>query len=266
MTDGAGNASQGTATLNVGAPNAVSISSQVTYNGSAFAITGMASSAAGVRGVEISAVVNGVATDLGAATVNANGTFVFSDLIGASTQGFITATETDAAGGTASAQANYSLQGGLDTPNSGRAPFVAEQDVYTADGSATTSVSLFRGDGSTTNDASRRTTIMAAGQTFTSDQFDDFKNGGTPETTFVFNPNHGLDTISLFRPDNVDHDTLSFKGSDFGNSIANVLRDTHQTAGGSSIITDPTTGDTVKLVGITKAELRANQGDFAFHA
>ena len=225
------------------------------------------SSASGVSSVEITAAVNGTEQTLGAATVNADGTFMFSDLIGANTQGFITATETDGAGGTAAAQADYSLQGGLDTPDPGRAPFVAEQDVYNADGSATTSVSDFRGDGSATNDASRRTTVMAPGQTFTSDQFDDFKDGGQPDTTFVFQPNHGLDTISLFRPDNVDHDTLSFSGADFGNSIAAVLRDTHQTAGGSSVIVDPVTQDAVKLVGVTKQPLTAYaQQDIAFHA
>ena len=108
---------------------------------------------------------------------------------------------------------------------------------------------------------------MAPGQTFVSDQFDDYKNGGQPQTTFVFNPGHGLDTVSLFRPDNTDHDTLSFKGSDFDNSVAQVLGNTYQTRGGTSVIFDPASGDLVKLVGVTKKELATYaQQDITFHA
>ena len=46
--------------------------------------------------------------------------------------------------------------------------------------------------------------------------------------------------------------------------IADVLRDTHGT-GGSAVITDPTSGDTVKLVGVAEAELKAHKSDFTFH-
>ena len=87
---------------------------------------------------------------------------------------------------------------------------------------------------------------------------------GTPGHTFVFDPGHTVDVVQQFRVAGVDHDTLSIPGVDFDNSIADVLRDTHN-VGGSAVITDPTSGDTVWLAGITKAELKANQGDFAFH-
>ena len=87
---------------------------------------------------------------------------------------------------------------------------------------------------------------------------------GTPGHTFVFDPGDTVDVVQQFRVAGVDHDTLSIPGVDFDNSIADVLRDTHN-VGGSAVITDPTSGDTVRLAGITKAELKANQGDFAFH-
>lgn len=39
-----------------------------------------------------------------------------------------------------------------------------------------------------------------------------------PLTTFVFNPGYRKNTIDLFRIDGSDHDTLSFKGSNFGDT------------------------------------------------
>ena len=70
----------------------------------------------------------------------------------------------------------------------------------------------------------------------------------------------GLDALAI-----TDHDTLSFKGSDFSNDIAAVLHNAHDTKGGV-VILDPTSNDTVKLAGVSKHQLAVNQGDFAFHA
>ena len=107
--------------------------------------------------------------------------------------------------------------------------------------------------------------VNAGGLTLNSDKFDTYRNDGKPNTSFVFNPGHGLDVVNQFRGDGADHDTVSLLGTDFGNSIATVLRNSANTAQGV-VITDPTAGDTVKLTGITKAQLVHNQGDFAFHA
>ena len=71
--------------------------------------------------------------------------------------------------------------------------------------------------------------------------------------------------VGQFRVNGADHDTVSLLGSDFGGSIAQVLHDT-ENVGDSAVITAPTSGDTIELAGITKAELKANQGDFAFYA
>ena len=67
-----------------------------------FVLTGTASSPSGVGSVEFTAEVDGVETDLGAAKLNANGTFTFKDDVGPHVQEFITGTVTDMAGGTAS--------------------------------------------------------------------------------------------------------------------------------------------------------------------
>lgn len=243
-------------------PDAVSISPLVSYGNGTFTLTGTASPAAGVRSVEISAQVDGVATDLGAATVDANGNFSFKDAIGAHTQDFITATETNETGGTAAAQASYSLTGVLQV-----SAYAARQDRYMADGSAVTARDLFKADGS------ERANVLARGQTFASSFFDRFENGGAPETTFVFSPGFGRDVVDLFRVGGADHDTLSFKGSDYGNDIATVLASAKNTSAGL-LITDPVasspgggpgTHDTLLLKGITKQQLAANQGDIGFH-
>ena len=236
-------------------PDAVSIDQAVTFGKGTFTLAGSASSAAGVAGVEISAVLNdGSVQDLGAATVNGDGSWTFADKIGANQQSFITATETDGAGvRTSSADPGFSLTGGLRQDG-----FVARQTTYTDGGNTETSVSLFRAGGS------RLADVLKPGQTFTSDFFDTFENHGAPNNTFVFDPGHGLDVVQQFRLDGADHDSLSFAGSDFGNSIAEVLQNSHNAKGGV-VILDPTSGDTVKLTGITKQQLSANRGDFAFH-
>ena len=234
----------------------VAIGDQVSYGGGAFTLAGTASSAAGVTNVEISAVLDdGSRQDLGAATLNGDGSFTFSDRIGRHQQSFIEATLTDGAGAqTQSTDASFSLSGGLR-----HGAFHARQTSYTAAGDALTSTSLFRADGSRTVD------VQAYGQTLTSGTFDTWKNHGAPDNTFVFNPGHGLDVVHQFRVGGDQHDTLSFSGTDFGNDLAQILRNTHNVQGGVTIV-DPTTQDAVKLIGITKQQLAANRADFAFHA
>ena len=84
----------------------------------------------------------------------------------------------------------------------------------------------------------------------------------------------GAGLVSLFRVDGTDHDSLSFKGSDYGNSIATMLKAARDTKAGL-LITDltasspgggPHTHDTLLLKGVTKGQLAANQGDITFQA
>ena len=114
-------------------------------------------------------------------------------------------------------------------------------------------------------DGSSVVNVEASGQTLQSNVVDTFLNHGAPDTTFVFEPNRGLDVVRQFRVDGTDHDTIGLASADFAGSIAEVLRNTRNAAGGGLIV-DPTTGDTVKLVGISEAQLVHDRGDFAVHA
>lgn len=136
--------------------------------------------------------------------------------------------------------------------------YSAEQDIYSADGNAILSSTYFREDGS------RAVAVLSGGQSFDSNYSDRFLNHGMPGSTFIFNPGFGLDVVRQFRVNGEDHDLLSLSGSDFHNSIAEVLRNTSN-VGGAAVITDPTTGDAIRLGGVSKAQLIHNQADFTFH-
>ena len=242
----------------------------------AFTITGRASSTAGVNQVEISALVNGQNQDLGAATLNPDGTFSFTDQVGATSQSFITATQYDGAGGVASAGATFDLTAGIRGE-----PYAAEQDSYEPSTNALTGQTFFRRDGSvqgTTSYASDGTQLIsttnrpngshfvlvsAPEQTVQSDFFDTFDANGQGSTSFVFDPGYGHDVVRGFGVGNDGHDTLDLPSSDF-TGIADVLRHTQQTAGGV-VIHDPTSGDTIRLAGVSKIELIHNKQDFSFH-
>ena len=170
------------------APDTISIDPNAAFVGhGTFVLTGEVSSPAGVKSVEISARVggvDGVETDLGSATVNANGTFTFEDKVGAHVQGFITATETDDAGGTASDSPLTSLRAGIRGQS-----YQAMQDFYTAGGNREAAAAFEQNDG-------HRTVVTESnGQTLTSQFHDTFANQAAADTTFVFDPGYGHDTI-----------------------------------------------------------------------
>ncbi|WP_165359594.1 beta strand repeat-containing protein [Lichenibacterium minor] len=237
------------------APDAVSIAPQVGFKRGVFTLSGAASSSVGVSSVEITATLgDGTVKDLGAAAVNADGSFTFADRIGRRTQGFITATLTDGAGGTATGTAGFSLSG-----FPARDGFTAEQDTYNVDGSAPLSTSQFMPDGE------RTTGVTAPGQTLSADYTDAFDANYQGGNTFLYHAGHGANVVDEFRLRGAQHDTLSFAGSDFGNDVANVLAQAHYAQGGV-VITDAVTQDTVQLIGVTKKQLAANAGDIAFHA
>lgn len=94
---------------------------------------------------------------------------------------------------------------------------------------------------------------------------DVFRNYNQASTTFVFNPGFGHDIIAGFVPSSDQHGTLDLPSEDFA-GVADVLRHTQSTSGGA-VIHDTNSGDTIKLVGISKADLIQNrQSDLAFHA
>ena len=106
--------------------------------------------------------------------------------------------------------------------------------------------------------------VQSIGQSLESNYFDTFQNHSHPDNTFVFDPGFGLDVVNQFRVNGVDHDTISLAGADFNNDIATVLHNTRNASGGV-LISDPNSGDTVKLAGINKSQIVNNQSDFSFH-
>lgn len=112
-------------------------------------------------------------------------------------------------------------------------------------------------DGSSTVD------VAGSGQTLISNYRDTFLDHGLPDNTFVFDPGFERDIIRQFRIGGEDHDSLSLPAADFSD-VADVLRGTRTVSGGA-VITDPVSGDMVRLVGVTKAQLAQNRADIAFH-
>lgn len=116
----------------------------------------------------------------------------------------------------------------------------------------------------TNRNGSRTVDITSPGHTIASGYRDTFQVHGMAATTFVFDPGYGADVLNAFRLNGADHDTISLPGADFANSIADILRHTQNVSGGVRIV-DPTSGDSIRLTGITKAQLQHNRQDFAFH-
>ena len=110
-------------------------------------------------------------------------------------------------------------------------------------------------------DGSSSVFVTAPGQTVYSNFFDTFDVHAQGSTRFVFDPGHGLDIIKGFAVAGRGHDILDLPASDFA-SIADVLQNTHNTAGGA-VITDPTSGDTIRLANVTKADLAHHKQDSA---
>lgn len=137
---------------------------------------------------------------------------------------------------------------------------MAEQDAYTPDTGVLGSVSQFMPDGTRILD------VKARGQILGTNYADTITNHYEGYNTFVFDPGHGSSLVNGFRLRGTQHDTLSFSGTDFGSSIAAVLRNSSNAQdGGGVVITDPATGDTVQLARVTKQQLINNRVDLAFH-
>ena len=77
-------------------------------------------------------------------------------------------------------------------------------------------------------------------------------NDGRANTRFVFGPGDGQATVGGFFVEGRGHSVLELPASDF-TSLADVLRHTASGPGGA-VITDPETGDVVRLAGVSRAE------------
>ena len=84
-----------------------------------------------------------------------------------------------------------------------------------------------------------------------------------PNTHFVFSKGFGHDTIEDFKVAGPGHDTLVLPSFDMGH-LAQIIAGAHTVHGDTTIHVDKQ--DTITLVGVTKAELKAHPNDFTFHA
>ena len=89
--------------------------------------------------------------------------------------------------------------------------------------------------------------------------------GDQKNTQFVFTQNPRFaQTITNFHVDGTSHDALLLPHADFS-TMADLLRDTTMSSG-NAVIHDPnSSGTTLTLMGVTKAEMKAHHNDFSFH-
>lgn len=113
------------------------------------------------------------------------------------------------------------------------------------------------------DDGSRSVDILAAGQTVHAVFDDVFNTNAQGSTTVVFDPGYAADLITGFKVKGADHDVVSLPQSDFG-SLADVLRNTAM-VDGSALITDPASGDTVTLRGVSRADLAQHPHAITLH-
>ena len=256
----------------------ISVDPTAAYEGGAFIVTGHVASPYGVESVSLRGLTNNGINPLGTASLDAAGDFSLAVPIRGTSVDDLYVTETNGSGASKALFQLLSLDGHWYGE-----PFVATEDEFTSTGARTQTL-YFRDDGSVQKqvvyapsgsaalqrvnnpDGTETTTVTETGATVQALAFDTIKNGSAPGNTFVFDPGDGLDVVQQFRGAGADHDTLSFKGSDFGNSIGQVLADTHQYRGVGTYIVDPVSGDAVRITNVSKAELAANKGDIAFHA
>ena len=111
---------------------------------------------------------------------------------------------------------------------------------------------------------SRLVEVSAAGQTLHASASVIFDNQGQAGTRFVFDPGYAKAIIRGFESSGEGHGIVDLPRSDFA-SLADVLHHTHD-MGGSALIFDPTSDETIRLAGVTKADLAGHKRqDFALH-
>ncbi len=236
-------------------PPSVAFNSSAAFAGATEAIlSGTASDNLGPVSVEI---YDG-SKDLGAATLYVPGAWTFDAHLSPGTH-TLTAIATNVTGQSSVAESPYSLVTGINNQ-----PYVYQEidhagsgavvglSNYAADG---TLVSLRRSNGNHTNTI----TGSQPGQLLRSVQ-NDLMTGGGANTAFVFTSHFGRDEITNFTASGPTHDFISLPHADFA-SVAAVLRHTTTALDGSAVIhIDPS--NSIKLDGVTKAQLLTHPNDF----
>ena len=109
---------------------------------------------------------------------------------------------------------------------------------------------------------SREISVGAPGRVVDLRPFSIVENHYQAGTAFVFGPGDGLDVVHDFKLGGADHDTIDLPSANFAD-LAAVFHATGD-VGGSAFITDPMTGDAIRLAGVTTAALKAHPKDFSF--
>ncbi len=205
---------------------------------------------------------------LGFATINGDGSWSFDAHVSAGTHTF-TAVATSIDGQVADAQSAYSLVTGIVG-----SPYVLQEIDHAATG-GTVAVTSYGADGSVVNrSVAGGATISGGGGTgeVIHSSLEDVMTGdGTGSTTFAFRRGFGQDEITNFNYLNaaksltgVEHDVLSLPRRVF-TTVADVLHHTSTALDGDAVIHLSAT-DTIKLDGVTKADLVTHPDVFRFHA
>ncbi len=263
------------------APFAVSIDPTASFLGATEAlITGTNQAATAAASVEIfdgalgsvvdptTGAIRADAKPLGYAQLNGDGSWSFDAHVSAGTHTF-TAVATSINGQVADAQSAYSLITGIVG-----SPYAYQEVDHAASGS-TVATTSYAADGSiVSRSVSGGSTINggnASGEVIRSSYQDIMTGDGTGGTTFFFRRGFGQDEITNFNyvdavksVTGVEHDVISLPQSALHN-VAQVMRHTTSALDGDAVIhLNPT--DSIKLDGVTKADLLTHPEVFRFHA
>ena len=198
---------------------------------------------------------------LGTATLSTNGTWSFDANVSPGQHEF-TAVATTFGGSTTAAQSSYELSTGI----VGK-PYVFQEIDQNAAGKAVATISYASNGSVVGQSASGGVNLQSgtsAGQVIHSSS-NDVMTGSGGSTTFVFTPGFGQDEITNFNyaSGTQAHDIISVPKAEF-QSMAQLFH--HITTGldGSAVLhLNPS--NSIKIDGVTKAELITHSSDFRFH-
>ena len=263
------------------APLSIAFDPTTTYGGPTDALlTGTTSAYGSASAIEIfdgpansvidpsSGGVRATASLLGHATLGNDGTWSFDAHVSPGLHAF-TAVATGVNGLTAVAQSSFAVQTGV----VGK-PYVYQEIDHTASGGVA-AITSYAADGTvvgrSNNGGSTINGGSSNGEVLTSSYNDVMTGDDTGNTTFVFKHGFGRDEITNFNylnatqsPSQIEHDVLSLPQAVFQN-MAQVIRHTTTALDGDAVIHLNRT-DTIKLDGVTKAELITHPDVVRFHA
>ena len=223
--------------------------------------------ASGVVNPQTGAVTAG-AQALGYATINNDGSWSFDAHVSSGTHTF-TAVATSIDGRVADAQSAFTLVTGVVG-----SPYVYQEFDHAATG-AVAAVTSYAADGSVVQrSVSGGASINGGtsnGNVIRSSYQDVMTGDGGGSTTFAFRRGFGQDEITNFNylsaaasPTGVEHDVLSLPQSAF-HTVGQVLAHTTSALDGDAVIHLSRT-DSIKIDGVTKADLLTHPNVFGFHA